>query len=203
MFRRVIGLVKGERVIFVMKTATGDRLRKTCFRGQDVAKAGNFTAWESFSDLANDVLPVLGDKIKERIEEAPSKRRSTARFELELGHRVGWSSTDARTEYGDHELEPFKPNQRTNAMRVRRDSGLMAPATSFMTFVCEIRHHEDTRDWMVFVHSVYPGQDVGSLQGNIRDVVFFDWEHPGESDLDDAEDDDSEFEDAATTQSAF
>jgi hypothetical protein len=95
---------------------------------------------------------------------------------------VGWDSTAPRAHFRSTDLEPFSPNRWSAAMRVRPDRmRLLAPRTSLVTVAYELRCTMED-GFIVQIWTVYPGVDIGALQGNVtirENRVFFDWNHPG------------------------
>jgi hypothetical protein len=187
-------LSSGEQFAIVVRTRTKDRLRNTCFRGRSVTKAVNFSRWASVEELVDDCANALENHFRNVIENDLLARSSegpfpTESFELDCGVSVGWASTDKRERYQSEGalLERFAPNRASTALRVRNDATLSgfhyAPRTTAVTFVCEVRHEDGA--WVVVIHSIYPGSDIGELKGDVTEregVVFFGWEHPGMTD---------------------
>jgi hypothetical protein len=60
-----------------------------------------------------------------------------------------------------------------------------APLTNKLTVVFEFQLATEDRPHLMIVHSLYPGEDIGELSGDITENegrVFFDWDHPGADD---------------------
>jgi hypothetical protein len=157
------------------------RLAGTCFRGPESTTAGNFTRWNSIEEMFNDDL--VFSQFVRRVEEIARRDEDdgTYSFTIEYDTVVGWASTADRRGYKDEDLVVFRPNRKSAALRVKPDrTELRAPKTRFITFVFEYKIERDGP--AAVIHSVYPGEDIGELRGNIserEDIVFFSWEHPG------------------------
>lgn len=125
-------------------------------------------------------------------------RNSTHRLTIEYPEDVGWDSAVNSLDSGldghwcpkcrrpDSRLvEWFNPNYRKDAtaLRVRLNrKDVLAPLTDCITLVYQIKF-ESGIGWKVIVHTVYPGDDIGPLRGNISNregIVMFDFKHPGE-----------------------
>ncbi|MEK7555009.1 MAG: hypothetical protein AAB518_03445 [Patescibacteria group bacterium] len=163
-----------------MRQKTGDRLARTCFRGYEICCAGNFIRWSSLHELLED-LEVLEGLLHELQKAHCERDFSTQSIMIEYGAPIGWSSTAPRSEFEDSALEPFQPNRRSQVLRVRRSrKDLRSPLTDKITFVVEFKDENGMST--AVIHSIYPGDDVGELAGDItarRGVVFYDWNHPG------------------------
>lgn len=170
----------GMMVGIIVRFQTEQRLRKTCFRGVTVRKAGNFSCWNHSEQVLMSGV-VLKEFLAEITELWKRQDFGTHSVEIECDYFVGWSSTAPLGGYILEVLEPFKLNRRSEGLRVkysRRD--LRAPQTKLLTIVFEFKS-EDGRP-VVVIHSMYLGKDVGELEGDVtarEDCVFFDWEHPG------------------------
>jgi len=109
------------------------------------------------------------------------------RIEIAFDRPIGWSST-SNVEGGidptdNLTYEPFQPNARTQAHRVRTDRvDILAPATNIITLTFSVRF--SIRDgWIIVIWTVYPGPDIGRLEGDMTEKTgqaFLDWNHPGE-----------------------
>lgn len=181
--------VDADTVRIRMSGETIGRLWRTCFRGRGVRQAGNFFRWENFDQLMAEQGELIRTLIREAILQESARQPETPTFTesiwIDCEVLVGWTSTVARVAYGQNELEVFHPNRHSTALRVRRDSGHYAPRTSLLTLVCGFHFDQlaDRREWSVTVYSVYPGEDIGELRGDItarEGVAFFGWEHPGQ-----------------------
>ena len=95
---------------------------------------------------------------------------------------VGWESTSALSDYKEDDLERFTINRRSKGLRVKMcRTDLLAPKTCELTIVYELKIEDDKL--VAIIHSIYPGQDIGELRGNVtvrEKRVFFDWNHPGQ-----------------------
>lgn len=178
-------LSNGIRANIVVRHGTVERLSGTCFRGRDRALAGNFSRFERAEDVFNEeeILTELLDGILWEIQEMRDEKSRNMTFSrtVDFGAPVGWESTDRAERYPAEALEPFKPNRNSNALRVKLERGdIRAPVTNLITFVFQIR--KENYEWTVIIHSMYPGEDIGNLKGNVtkrENRVFFSWEHPG------------------------
>jgi hypothetical protein len=193
-YREFIQISVGGTTRYValeVRTETVVRLGKTAFRGKGIAKAGNFSRWSSVSELLRDLRSefesyaeeVVGAVMEHERSKGLHKCSTSDSFDLPYDHIVGWSSTDNVEKYDRWELELFHPNSASKALRVRKGSNRFAPRTRFITFKTEIRHEISDGRWRIVIHSIYPGEDVGRLKGDVTQrlqEVFFDWEHPGE-----------------------
>ncbi len=163
----------------VVRDVTEKRLSGTCFCGQDVGFAGNFSRWASVRNLLGDPI-VTRELLADLYERCLTKDLGTHSIEIDYHSMVGWSSTAPRGDYRAEDLEPFQPNRRSVALRVKSDTGFLAPRTSKLTIVFEFKF--ECRLPVAVIHSIYPGKDVGELSGDVTEregVVFFDWSHPG------------------------
>lgn len=174
-------LPDGTDVSIVVRSETKLRLRDKCFRHKSKRKAGNFLNWRAVTEVFQDE-----GVIQQLLEELAEVRKQNC-----LGinsmcqvHAVdiGWESTAPLADYNAADLEEFKPNRRSNALRVRADrTHLLAPLTKRLTLVYELKL--ESEKLVAIVHSMYPGLDIGELDGDIsvrEQRVFFAWDHPGE-----------------------
>lgn len=177
---KLIDSEQGWHLKLIMRKETRDRLAQTCFRGKDAVCAGNFLRWASIEEMLEDpeVLRLLVIELAKEIKGKPQE--GTLGIEVVCRKFIGWASTAPRKNYEKSELEPFKPNRHTNAMRVKKGRDILVPLTKRVTIIMELKR--EGRDWAAVIHSVYPGKDVGKLTGNITEregVVFFGWNHQG------------------------
>jgi len=167
---------KGVQV--VVPKHTEGRLSDKCFRGPDCSKAGNFRYWK---DTKQVIEGVITDSVLSRLQEAAMKNgKGTFSICLDLRDPIGWSSTAPRDQYVEADLVSFEPNNHSSALKVVNPEKL-APLTNHLTIVCEYKRKGGVEVFVI--HSMYPGKDVGVLDGDITQrekVVFFDWEHQGE-----------------------
>lgn len=175
-------MLDGTMVGIIVRAQTEERLRKTCFRGVMVRKAGNFCCWNRSEQLFFMGGTILKEFLAEMATLWKEQSFGTHSVEICCDHFVGWSSTAPLAGYVLEVLEPFKLNRRSHGLRVKAScTHLFAPQTKLLTIVFEFKS-EDGRPVAV-VHSIYPGSDVGELEGDVsarEDCVFFDWEHPGD-----------------------
>lgn len=175
-------LVEGTPATIVVRKMTKNRLRETCFRGTGMKKAGNFSRWNSAKELFRDkvVLEWFLGHIAELCYKVDVGTYSCC-LRSYPGH-VGWESTDWLRKYDSEDLEEFVLNRKSTGLRVKFDRvDLRAPKTCSLTIVFELK--EEHRRPVAVIHSIYPGEDVGELVGNVTEResrVFFDWDHPGE-----------------------
>lgn len=170
----------------VVRAATEKRLNGTCFRGQPVERAGNFATWTSVGEVLSE--PAVRELFLEEVLDLPNhdleeEGLMDLSFTIELDHSIGWTSTEAANHFTKlWELEIFAPNRHSFALRVNPKASVRkAPPTSFVTFVCECK--KETDGLTVIIHSLYPGDDIGPLDGDLLSrerVVFYSWDHPGE-----------------------
>jgi hypothetical protein len=190
--RRVKAMVydqKYEGISFriLLPVKQRERLANRCFRGKCLKKAGNFRLWDSFESLMEDVkiLELFLAELSKIVADLDDRDLVTESFTLEYGSPVGWASTISFNALpGDVTVEYFLLNRRggTGMKVVNSDFG--APLTSEVTFIVSIR--QETRDgepyWLVFTQSIYPGTDVGELEGDVSEregVAFFDFAQYG------------------------
>ena len=170
----------GGTVAIIAQKYTERRLQNTCFRGPERRLAGNFLRWRNLVQVLNDGI-VLG-QLMEAVENAILENERQNSLTVDYPEPVGWSSTDRLERYRPEDLEPFKLNKRSTALRLKADrTHLAAPSTSFLTIIFEASLHD--KPPAVVIRSVYPGEDIGELDGDLtarEKCVFFDWSHPGE-----------------------
>jgi hypothetical protein len=103
---------------------------------------------------------------------------------INYGFWVGWSSTEPAVKFDTEATEPFEPNSKSTAQRVKTDrEDLPAPRTKELTVVFNFKKEDAGEGIIAVLYSIYPGGDIGELVGDItgrEKVVFFDWDHPGE-----------------------
>lgn len=154
------------------------RMSKTCFRGKSYALAGNFSLWGTAKEFLKDeeVVMLLREQFQ---EDFLQKKSGTCSCTIELENPVGWSSTLEQSECAgtDLALETRPLNNRATATFV---ANLEAPVTYHITVKYKIESADETAK--VTIYSLYPGRDVGELEGNVsarEDVYFLDWDTPG------------------------
>ena len=174
-------LGNGRRVLIVVLKSTEERLQTTCFRGCGVRKAGNFALWRSTGDLFNNTHVLR--KFLRHVVEAFAAGLSQSRVTIKYHSDMGWSSTIPAPPYRPDSVEVFYPNRHSVAWRVKPSrTDITALPTDLITIAYEIR--ETLGRPTIFVHTIYPGRDVGALLGNVsarERVVFFDFDHPGDA----------------------
>ena len=188
-FRKHVRLNDGSDVLVIVPKKQIRRMQTTCFRGTELARAGNFFAYHDIGELMRDrtLFTALVEDIEENYEEHGIVVGAQYSCEVEMSRLVGWSSTDSAINYPLDALEIFRPNKRSEALRVKSDHAhYKAPKTVLITTIYTIAIDErGDNDFIVFVHSIYPGKDIGELKGDVsgrENVVFFDWNHPGDED---------------------
>lgn len=159
------------------------RMGGTCFRGKGKPLANNFRLWNNMGELLADtkVRKVFSDTILEILTKYlnPNNEYSTM---IEYDQPVGWASTISSEQVKKSEVETFYPNRNSEALRMR-DKTAPAPYTHLITFVFRVSVGPTLIK--VIVYSVYPGRDVGRLEGHIskrESVVFYPFDNPGTDD---------------------
>lgn len=179
-------LLDGTRVSIIAPRRTVDRLATTCFRGRRRAFAGNFREYSRIDhafeerEIRDGLKRNATDVIFRLLnEEAPDKATFSVTIDVLRG--IGWESTERLDRLPAEALEWFEPNRKSRALRVKSDrTDILAPVTSLVTIVFELRFEGDGPQIVVF--SMYPGTDIGDLCGNVTERegrAFFPWEHPG------------------------
>lgn len=175
---------KGNKIRLSVTRKAAERLLTTAFRqeGRRQHLAGSFYFWDSprqfFGDRwVHELLLWHADQLVEAGDEGSHSVTGTYRFWL------GWESTDLLDKYDHSDLEEFNPNRRSRALRVRKDRyKIKAPPTKKVTIVFEFRLATKDHNHLVIIHSVYPGEDIGELAGDVTERErrnFFDWGHRG------------------------
>jgi len=168
----------------IVRRATEKRLSKTCFRGRSLKRAGNFFLWSVVGELLRD--PFIKDELMRELcdifaEETFKEYESvTKSFVIDYGSPVGWSSTAPLASFTNDILEPFNLTRRATCLRVKSNSPVLAPQTTNITFVIECKLKRG--DPVAIVHSIYPGEDIGPLKGDVtkrEGVAFFGWDYVG------------------------
>ncbi|HRH27011.1 MAG TPA: hypothetical protein PLZ99_02530 [Parcubacteria group bacterium] len=169
------------RYKLVVRDKTIERLKNTCFRGPNLALAGNFLAWVNMKAFLNNSR-VIQEILSEAREINLVGFSLTRSIEVNLDHPIGWSSTAELDKYPQEDLEEFFLNRHATALRVKMGNHkYKAPKTNTVTIVFEFKDEGDS--FVIVIHSIYPGIDIGELNGDVskrENVVFFDWNHPGE-----------------------
>ncbi|MEK7463550.1 MAG: hypothetical protein AAB610_00290 [Patescibacteria group bacterium] len=167
-------------IAVIVREKTKQRLFKTCFRGRSFRRAGNFCLWNNVYEVLSDAI-VFHELIADACE---AFAEGSLENSVCIRHDsiIGWSGTDELAKYKPDDLEEYFPNRRSQALRVKTNrTDLTAPPTKFLTLAYELRI-EDGQIALI-VHSMYPGEDIGKLVGNITETeecVFFDWNHLGQ-----------------------
>lgn len=170
----------GPELAIIARHQTEDRLAATCFRGRDKKLAGNFSCYDSVDAVFAD--PLVFKQFVGAVESDVTENMfQTNSITINHTENIGWESTDLLDDYDLDMLEPFNPNRKSSALRVRLDrTDILATRADKLTIVYELRR--EGRNLAAIIHSIYPGEDVGEICGNITERenrVFFDWGHPG------------------------
>ena len=173
-------LKDGTSLSLVMRQVTSNRLSLTCFRGRKIRCAGNFSMWSGPEPMFRNNL-VRAEFNRHLSEMFTKDEFGTHSVTIESFQVVGWESTAPLKDFDENQLEPFEPNRHSSALRVRRDlENILAPQTNKVTIVFEFKREGEAA--AAIIHSIYPGNDVGELDGDLTDreqCVFFDFDHPG------------------------
>ncbi len=169
----------GKRVDVVVPQFHVKRLDKTCFRGREVQLAGNFSLFRDALEFFEDSF--IKREFLDEIERA-FKKHDLRTIGVSIWHpdTLGWASTARLEDFAAEELEEFHPNRRSTALRVCTRN-VYAPRTRWCTIISHLKVKPGQRP-CVMVCSIYPGEDIGELEGDItkrEGVVFFGWDHPG------------------------
>ncbi|MBP9757169.1 MAG: hypothetical protein KBD06_01055 [Candidatus Pacebacteria bacterium] len=159
-----------------------ERMKNTCFRGQQLRLASNLHRWNSPREIFQDKLII--EYFKKWVETvSPEEFGGVNSGTVAYDASIGWSGTAPIEEFDPSELEVFHPNRNSSALRVRTDMlHITAPKTNLLTFIFRARISDDFGQ-VVDMQSMYPGPDIGKLKGNISErekVAFFDFNHPGQ-----------------------
>lgn len=179
-------------LVIILEQFHVNRLANSCFRDNNLPLAGNFIHWDSFPELLGDEIVEVelieeGLEIIEEMLAANETARRNNRITIEHEEFVGWASAVSRKDLLTHEpleLELFDPNKNTTVYKIQSGS-VPAPLTKELTIVFDVQYYNG--DWQIIVQTVYPGIDVplgtdpnNKLIIDPNEIVFFDWEHPGE-----------------------
>ena len=178
MFLKTDAFHGNNRIWIAVRPEQVKRMSNTCFRGIDHRLAGNFCRWASSEDLFAEEQMLAW--FLEDIQRNLNALEMTHSMEIDTGTTVGWSSTDDQNKYLAEELEDYQPNRKSTALRVKRETGILAPTTTLVTIVYFMKREPD--GIVVNIGSIYPGKDIGRLKDDItkcKQCVFFDWNHPG------------------------
>lgn len=169
-----------ETVIMRADKNVEDRLRRTCFRGPRVKRAGNFSQWDSLEQLLRD--PDVQKKFMFHIESLWKKRQfGRDSFEIQYHAVVGWSESASSTGYDPFNLEKFQWNRDGWGKRVKEVcKNLPAPQTDCFTIV--FRLTSDHRRPVVYINSLHLGPNYWPPKGDVTErtqLVFFGPQHLG------------------------
>ena len=171
----------GISVLIVCLSYRMRMISGTSFRGREEHFAGNFHQWETLVEVLADES--LKNGFIKRIDELiKSIAFGSHSMTFTCPSNVGWESTDDLSLFNADELEEFKPNRQSNALRLINPGlrGRKAPETKDVTIGFTLKRKHD--ELKVCIDSLQPGTDVGDLVGDITKKtrrVFYDWEHPG------------------------
>jgi len=163
--------------IIVVRQPTEARLAKTCFR--KTHHAGAFTNWYSSQDILLDSF-VQSELIDDAREAVQRNEYGTHSLEISYPRIVGYASTIDLNKVRHLQVEERNLNKRSTALFIV-DRRIAAPKTNLITMIYELRR--ETLKNVIVIHSMYPGQDIGPLDGDISEregVAFLEWSTPGE-----------------------
>lgn len=181
MFFKTLFRIRDVPVAVIVRPEIEERLFKHHFRGRGKRLAGNFCAFEKCFDLFRRNPPWIASFVSDA-RQALDEDYEEAGYSFDWGSTVGWAGAAQIERFSNDQIERFRPNRHSYAMRVRKNrTDILAPLTSIVTIVYEIQveRHQVT----LLIRSIYPGKDIGEITGNITNrerIVFFDWDHPGE-----------------------
>lgn len=171
----------------VMQEKTDQLLKTTCFRSGLVVRAGNFSRWANPQQMFSD--PEVIASFKEEVQDIVSSEddpQSTFGFTGLYPEVVGWASTVPASAVPQISFDRRKisdsPLKDAYADFVT-DITMQAPQTRLYTIIYELkrRGREGENKWVAIIYLLYPGLDVGELQGDVsqrESRVFFDFAHP-------------------------
>lgn len=179
-------LKDGSPVLIKAPVETEVRLRDTCFRGQNVHKAGNFIRWTSIRDMLRNDHFVYRNLLAEIDAAWTTTGAGTYSFTISHSAMIGWETTQPLENFKPEDLRVFRLARRGHAMAVKPErTELLAPQTKEVTFVYQLKHDDQMKGrLLVLIRSLYPGKDVGALRGDVSQRTqraFFDFNHPGEA----------------------
>jgi hypothetical protein len=171
----------GNAIRLIVPLGTLERLATTCFRGRMKNLAGNFKIWASASELLDD--PMIAKELLAEIESMRKDGEVDGTFSITIvcDRPIGWSSTaKIASQVSPSAVEKRNLNRHASALFVKESTGIQAPLTDQVTFVCTAQLED--RETLIIVRSIYPGDDVGELTGDMTartGHVWFAWTHPG------------------------
>lgn len=160
-----------------------ERLKRTCFRPNHLARAGNFSLWESWEEIERD--EIIGDALVGIVHDLLSgEYRAKETFSIRHPDRaVGWAPF-APMSYAYREGSLPFPRQIDSRTRVvqARDRAIPAPMTHILSFALRIEY-VPRGSVPVIVENVCPGSEIGLMTGDLTGTgyVYFPPEHPGGS----------------------
>lgn len=178
----------GQRPVGVfMDEHHASRVSENCFR--DGNCAGEITAWNSLQEMFSDERFQQALLASLRFRANGSIYKGSTQFMLQVpGYdRLGWSSTAPRKYFADLPLDmrPIGTGYRARALFVPKEyayeKDVYAPGTDTITMSVSTANRGGQPEVEVF--TMYPGQDVGPLQGNMTErtgLVWFEWTHPAD-----------------------
>lgn len=174
-------------------------LRKTCFRGKGVTRAGNSSRWDGPEEMLRDTLflerfrEVVVQAIHENGPGVPQGFREIVSIQFDPDVAVGWLPAAPRDAINGASLHPAKIGDRAYGMMVSiKDAKHPAPLTNL--FHLDLAYSVDFKrpgEIVIRILGMGIGQDLGSLEGDLihpfhangeiepRRVVFFHPNHVG------------------------
>ncbi|MCR4256399.1 MAG: hypothetical protein NUW08_01705 [Candidatus Uhrbacteria bacterium] len=192
-----IGPGVGLKVIIPDEVAK--TLRETCFRGKEVARAGNSSRWDGSEEMLRDPLflerfrEVVVQAIRENGPGVPQGFREIVSIQFEPDVAVGWLPAAPRDKINGASLHPAKIGDRAYGMMVSvKDAKHPAPLTNLfhleLAYSADFKHPDEI---VIRILGMGIGQDLGPLDGDLvhpfhvngeivaRRVVFFRPDHAG------------------------
>jgi len=105
-------------------------------------------------------------------------------FEALMPYVVGWDSTAPLDDFDGDDLEQRALNAKATAFFVKREAKRMALQTDLVTMCLRRASRQNTGELALLIGTVYPGVDVGPLEGDMtlrEQRVWFDWHERGEA----------------------
>jgi len=168
-----------------------EALEKRCFRGVDIAAAGNFNRWSNFIDMIYDrrftdpLMEIVQDIIEER--EADLDQGFTEAFTVPFIEPVGWTSILPVDLLSIEDLRQMETEARWSALFVVNES-VLAPQTSLVSMTLKIcRDNLGHADFACLVKDLRPGPLPNArFRGDMTEKTGYAWfnlRHPGGQDL--------------------
>jgi len=164
-----------------------EALEKRCFRGVDIAEAGNFNRWSNFIDMIYDrkftdpLMEIVQDIIEER--EADLDQGFTEAFTVPFTEPVGWTSILPADLLPNEDLRQTETGARWSALFVVNQA-VLAPQTSLVSMTLKIcRDNLKHVDIACLVKDLRPGPLPNArFRGDMTEktgYAWFDLHHPG------------------------